>query len=146
MDNMVYKKIKVLLIEDNQADARLIRDLLEESDTITFEIIHTKRLLDGIIFLEDIDFDVILLDLDLPDSKGIDTLNKTKSKSKGIPIVILTGSVIQRENIRKCIDGAERYLVKGYTDSNALITNICEAIDEQSSRRLMLSRLHHAEV
>ena len=144
MNNMVYKTIKVLLIEDNAGDAKLIKNQLKESDSIIFEITHAKRLSEGVILFEEINFDAILLDLDLPDSKGIDTFNKVRNKFKFAPIVILTGSVLERENIRKCIDGAQSYLLKGYTESDSLIDSISGAIYEQESRKLILSRLRYA--
>lgn len=144
MDETVYKTIKLLLIEDNLGDVKLIKDQLNESDKITFEVIHTKRLSEGIVFLEEIGFDVVLLDLGLPDSKGIETFNKVRNKFKDTPIVILTGSIMERDAIRKCIDGAERYLVKGYTNSESLISSICEAIDEQNTRKLIDFRMGYA--
>ena len=72
---MSDKLIKVLLIEDNNADIHLIRDMLNQTKNTNFQIINCKTLNDGIIQLNNNDFNVILLDLGLPDSQGIESLS-----------------------------------------------------------------------
>lgn len=88
---MSAKCIKVLLIEDSPGDARLIREMLLEDSTIAFELVHTDQLSKGLECLKGDGVDVILLDLGLPDSQGIDTLHAILSRVHHIPIVIQTG-------------------------------------------------------
>ena len=72
---MTNSSIKILIIEDNPGDARLIQEMLKEVKDINFEIIHVLRLDEALKFNLTNNFDVILLDLCLPDSEGIDTFN-----------------------------------------------------------------------
>ena len=83
--------IKVLLIEDNPGDRVLIREMLDDSEQIHFEVMNAARLDDGLKLLVKDSFDVILLDLCLPDNKRIDTFNIMKYNATNIPIIVLTG-------------------------------------------------------
>ena len=79
------KCIKVLLIEDNLGDAVLIQEMLKDVKTTNFQVKHAQILSEGIIYLQNEDFDIILLDLALPDSQGIDTFNRTNEHATLIP-------------------------------------------------------------
>jgi len=117
------------LIEDNLGDVRLIRELLKEAHNFNFELVHAETLSDGLNYANERSFDVIILDLSLPDSSGFDTIVKTKEKIKKFPIVVLTGlndEVIARRALQI---GAQDYLVKGQIESNTLIRAISHAID-----------------
>ena len=82
--------IKVLLIEDNIAEARLLREVLKGATRQEFDLCHEKRLENALNALESQAFDVILLDLTLPDSQGLDSLLPIISKNSYLPIVVLT--------------------------------------------------------
>lgn len=116
---------KILYIEDNPSDTRLVEELLQG-----FEVISRERLTDGLNYLETNSVDVILLDLALPDSVGYNTFEKVKSIDLNIPVIIITGSPLQRESLRQCISSADNYLVKGEIDSSSLIKVINEAIQK----------------
>jgi len=85
------KLIKVLMIEDNPADARLIAEMLKDIDNFDFELLNASRLDEGLKFLITHQFDMIFLDLCLPDSDGIDTFNITNYNAPDLPIIVLTG-------------------------------------------------------
>jgi DNA-binding NarL/FixJ family response regulator len=82
----------VLLIEDNPGDARLIREMLAEDSTQPFELAHATRLSTGIEQLSRKAVDLVLLDLSLPDSQGIETFSKIYAHSPKVPIIVLSGN------------------------------------------------------
>src|SRR3989304_7555600 len=83
--------IKLLLVEDNAGDARLMREMLADSDTTQFEVTHVKRLDEGLRRLESSDFNLMLLDLWLPDGEGLDTVARALAAvSNAAPIVVMT--------------------------------------------------------
>src|SRR5205814_9067059 len=88
------KTLKVLLIEDNPGDARLIRESLSdgrEAGGSTFTLEHADRLSEGLERLAEGEIDAVLLDLSLPDSHGLETLTRMYSQAIGLPILVLTG-------------------------------------------------------
>ncbi|MBI4000997.1 MAG: response regulator, partial [Nitrospira defluvii] len=81
----------ILLIEDNPGDARILRELLAETDPGRFKLTHVDRLAKGITSVQEGGIEIVLLDLSLPDSQGFDTLIAIHKVSMGIPIVVMTG-------------------------------------------------------
>ncbi|VVB95016.1 Chemotaxis response regulator protein-glutamate methylesterase [uncultured archaeon] len=126
------EQIRVLLIEDNPADARFIKELLAKEKNITFEVAWEENLSKGVKHLAAGGIDVILLDLMLPDSRGFDTFSNTQAQAPQIPIVIMTGLDDENLAIRAVRKGAEDYLVKWQMDSALLV----HAIRYSIARRL----------
>ncbi|OWY20568.1 PAS domain S-box protein [Sphingobacteriales bacterium UPWRP_1] len=124
------EKIKVLLIEDNPGDAKLVEIYLRESPTIDFEMTQVTRLGEGIeLANRKKDFDIVLLDLHLPDSKGFQTLTKAiEGFPKSTSIVILTGLDDESIGIKAVESGAQDYLVKGQIDTTLLTRSVLHAI------------------
>ncbi|MGD9385090.1 MAG: response regulator, partial [Thioalkalispiraceae bacterium] len=85
------KTIKVLLVEDNPADARLVRELFLDIDASEFELTHVETLNASFDALQQHNFDVMLLDLSLPDSQGLNAVNSILQVTPQLPIVILSG-------------------------------------------------------
>ena len=83
--------IKVLLVENNMGDARLLREALAEADPSRFQLTHVQRLSQALVHLDENAYNVVLLDLGLPDSHGIDTLALAQAHTPTVPIVVLTG-------------------------------------------------------
>ena len=113
---MSEKLIKVLLIEDNDADIHIIKNMLNQTKKTYFQIINCKTLNDGIIQLNNNDFNVILLDLGLHDSQGIESFLKLYEHEKNVPIIILTGSGNEENAIHAIQNGAQDYLIKGQSN------------------------------
>jgi len=105
--------IRVLLIEDNPGDARLIRDTLAQMELPRFELAHVDRLATGLARLAQDDVDVVLLDLSLPDSQGLATLVECQANAPRVPIVVLTGLADEATALKALQQGAQDYLVKG---------------------------------
>lgn len=133
----IHSKIRVLLIEDNPADARLLKEMLFGVPDQPFQVEWVTRLSQALEHLSLSVPAVILLDLSLPDSKGFDTFERVHAKVATIPIVVLTGlddEVFALESIRR---GAQDYLVKGQLDSKLISKVLRYAIErEQIEERL----------
>jgi diguanylate cyclase (GGDEF)-like protein len=120
---------KVLLVEDNPGDARLIREMLEEARAAKFELLYVDRLDEGLKCLTQQTLDLILLDLSLPDSQGLDTFIKTYTQATKVPIVVLTGLDDEALAVRTIQLGAQDYLIKGELNKNILVRALCYAIE-----------------
>ncbi|MEA2053036.1 MAG: response regulator [Euryarchaeota archaeon] len=99
---MTDKQIKVLLIEDEPGDARLIRVMMSKADGPTFTMEHVDRLSTGLECLAAGGIDVVLLDLGLPDSSGLDTFIKVHTQVPDVPIIMLTVSRMLHLQLRLC--------------------------------------------
>jgi two-component system cell cycle response regulator len=121
--------IRVLLVEDNPGDARLMKELITEVSTIRFDLTHVVCLSEAQGRLSEEPFDVILLDLSLPDSHGLETLLNIQRQGDKAPVVVLTGLDDERIAIEGVQKGAQDYLVKGRVDNNLLVRAIRYAIE-----------------
>lgn len=129
------KQIKVLLIEDNSGDARLIREMLSDVGNATFDMRCADRLSAGLEFLAAKDIEVILLDLGLPDSSGLDTFARVHDMAPDVPIVMLTGLDDTTLAIKGVQAGAQDYLVKSRVDSNSLTRAMYYAIERKKAEK-----------
>jgi len=129
--------IRVLLIEDDFGDADLITEFLELVKSTLFQITHHRCLQEVLQPMAQDDFDIILLDLSLPDSFGLDTVEQVYNKFATIPIVILSG--LEDESLATIAvqKGAQDYLVKGDFDSDLLVRSIRYAIERAKTIQLL---------
>jgi signal transduction histidine kinase len=125
-------QIKILLIEDNPADARLIKESILDSRE-NFHLECKGRLSSGFEFLAETDVDAIMLDLNLPDSRGLETFNKINEKFSEKPIIVLTGLDDKELADRAVREGAQDYLIKGEVDSRLLGRSIRYSIERKKS-------------
>ncbi|OGX40194.1 MAG: hypothetical protein A3C53_07635 [Omnitrophica WOR_2 bacterium RIFCSPHIGHO2_02_FULL_68_15] len=125
--------IRLLLIEDSAGDARLIQEALKSDEALTFQVVWTQRLAFGLERLAHDSFDVILLDLSLPDSHGIATLLTVHAKAASIPIIVLTGLGDEQFALEAVQKGAQDYLEKAsvQVDSRFLTRAIRYAIERK---------------
>ncbi len=128
---MNSKIIKVLLVEDNAGDARLIQEALMESEATLFSFTHVQRFSDALTRLSEESYDAVLLDLGLPDSHGLDTLVQARERAPDVPIVVLTGFGDEGLAVRAVQEGAQDYLVKGQVDNGVLIRSVRYAIERK---------------
>ena len=133
---MNNSSIKILIVEDNPGDARLIEEMLKDVEDINFDIIHVVRLDEGLKYILTKNFDVILLDLCLPDSEGIDTFNIMSYNAPGIPIIVLTGLEDEMFALSAVGKGAEEYLIKGEVNCELLLKSIRRSIDQKAIKNL----------
>ena len=121
--------VALLLVEDNAADARLVRELLLEARPHRFEVTHVTNLGGARASLMQGRFDVIILDLGLPDSQGLDTLIRTRTEGPGVPVIVLTGMDDEQRAIEAVVHGAQDYLVKGAVTGQVLRHSVTYAIE-----------------
>jgi diguanylate cyclase (GGDEF)-like protein len=122
---------KVLLIEDNPGDARLIREMLAEEPDSPFQIHCAERLAQGLEILSGGEAALVLLDLSLPDSFGLDTFAKVYAHSPAVPIIVLTGNDDQTVALSAVKGGAQDYLVKGRLDRELLLRSMQYSIERK---------------
>jgi DNA-binding response OmpR family regulator len=115
---------RVLLIEDNPDDACLLREALGEARDARIELIHVGQLDEALRLLGQETFQVILLDLSLPDSRGIETILRVQVQAPAVPIVVLTGLDDDATALQAVRAGAQDYLVKGEIDPRILARSI----------------------
>lgn len=130
---MTEKQIRVLMIEDSLGDARLISEMLKEVRQQTIKIEHCVRLSKGLERLSHGGIDIILLDLALPDSIGLDTLAKVRESSPDVPVICLTGREDERIGYQAVQMGAQDYLIKIQVEPNLLYRSILYAIERKNN-------------
>jgi CheY-like chemotaxis protein len=123
MKDKVRDIIDILLIEDNIADIKLLEVLLSENINVDFQYkLHIANTLkEGFKLLEQNSFDVILLDLSLPDSNGFKTISTVYEEITEIPIIVLTGLDDIKERRKAVKLGAQDFLIKSKVDGNHLV-------------------------
>jgi DNA-binding response OmpR family regulator len=129
----VKKAIKILLIEDNPADAKYVAIQLNKSFNVAYTLQTRDYFSKGVFLCEKSNFDVIILDLSLPDTQGLMSI-ETLSKSCNAPIIIYTGlsdELIKAEALK---NGASDYLLKGKTSSSELKESILAAIEKYHAK------------
>jgi diguanylate cyclase (GGDEF)-like protein/PAS domain S-box-containing protein len=134
---MSEKPIKVLLIEDNPGDARLLSEILVDVHTAMFELEWVDRLSKGLERLRSDPFDVVLLDLNLPDSAGLKTFTAVRNGAPDVPIVILSGMADEKMAVKTVREGAQDYIVKGKVDGHLLERSIHYAIERKRSEKAL---------
>lgn len=132
--------IRVLLVEDNPGDARLLRETLAGAGTTRFVITHVDRLAEAVARLARERFDVVLLDLHLPDSSGLETFSRAHENAPGAPIVVLTGLDDEDMAIRAVQAGAQDYLIKGQVPSTLLVRALRYAMERIRREQVDLLR------
>ena len=127
MKNLCHK---ILLIEDDAADAALICDMVESKEAECV-VATTDRLSSALKLLRESAFEVVLLDLALPDSKGLETLRRLLDEGPPLPIVVLTVTADEELAAEAISMGAQDYLVKGRFDSDQLYRSMIYAMERK---------------
>jgi signal transduction histidine kinase/HPt (histidine-containing phosphotransfer) domain-containing protein len=134
------EKIRVLLIEDNPGDARLVKEMLDESRDLRFGLECFSSLSSGLTRIKESRPDVVLLDLSLPDCRGRETLATARAEAPEMPLVILTGLDDERLGLKLVKEGAQDYLVKGEFDSRLLSRSLYYSIERKRAEKLAAAR------
>ena len=123
--------MRVLLVEDDPGDARLIQAMLPETDAAKFEFTRTASLSEAIVSLNHAPADIVLLDLDLPDSKGLETVDSLCRVAPDVPVVVLTGYADENTKVAAVLNGVQDFLIKGCTPADMLSRVLCHAVERQ---------------
>jgi PAS domain S-box-containing protein len=139
LSDMETKPIRLLLVEDNPGDARLLRELLKEITTAQFDVTVTVRLSEALSKLHGSSFDIVLTDLSLPDSQGLDAFRELHSAAPTVPIIVLSGVDDETLATGAVREGAQDYLVKSRIDPHLLVRSIRYAIERHVAERKLIA-------
>ena len=147
---MSPKLIKtLLLVEDNLGDARLIREMLNEPNSLNTELTQLESMTAAEAHLAKHAVDIILLDLGLPDAQGLEAIRRAHAAAPGVPLVVLTGLDDESVALQALQQGAQDYLIKGQIETRGLQRALRYAIERKAmeSAALAMARqmAHSAE-
>lgn len=131
--------LNVLLVEDNPGDVRLLRESLREIETLRFDLYHVDTLTRALECIGQSSFDVGLLDLGLPDARGLDVVRRIHTAAPDIPLLVLTALKDDALAIQSLHEGAQDYLVKAEVDSHSLGRALRYAIERHHRQLGLLS-------
>lgn len=147
---MLNEPIKILLVEDDLFYEDYLSEIFAEETEISYELNHVVRIKDCVEHLEQDNFDVILIDLNLPDCTGLDTIYEVESQASNTPIIVLTEQDDNELASQALQSGAQDYLVKGQIDRSTLERSIRYAIERnrlleqlEESKRLQRHLAYH---
>ena len=144
---MLKKSINILLlVEDNSGDARLLREMLNEQDSRTTEMTHAVCMSETERHLAERAFDIILLDLVLPDAQGLAVVRRVRELAPRIPLVVLTGLDDESLAAQALQEGAQDYLIKGQIDTRALFRALRYAVERKTMEEALFVEKERAQV
>jgi signal transduction histidine kinase/DNA-binding response OmpR family regulator/HPt (histidine-containing phosphotransfer) domain-containing protein len=135
------ENLRILLVEDNPAEAYLLQESLALVQRPP-AIIHAERLTQAIEVLKNTAIDAVLLDLALPDSEGLNTLERANAVADHLPIIVLTGLEDEATGIEAVRKGAQDYLLKGQTGARQLLQMIHHAVERKRLQRAVAQSAH----
>jgi len=132
---------RILLVEDNPGDADLARERLAEADSPAFDVCHAMTLAAAIESLAERPSDAIILDLGLPDSRGIETVSRLKVASRDIPIIVVSGYVDENLRALAIAEGAEDVFTKDESNSRLFWRSVLQIIEHRRVQHRQLQTL-----
>jgi len=144
---MIPKSIKVLLlVEDNPGDVRLLREMFSEQGLHNTELTHVERMSDAEHRLASGLFDIILLDLGLPDEQGLGAVRRAHAAAPRTPLVVLTGMDDESLATQALQEGAQDYLIKGKLDARGLLRALRYAVERKNAEEALFVEKERAQV
>jgi signal transduction histidine kinase/DNA-binding response OmpR family regulator len=128
---MVWRSMKVLLVEDNAGDARLLRDMFSAQVSHNTTVTHVESMTEAERHLAEHAVDVFVLDLGLPDSQGLGAVRRAHAAAPHVPLVVLTGLDDEQLAVQALQEGAQDYLVKGQIETPGLLRAVRYAIERK---------------
>ena len=145
MKSDVAKPLNILIVEDDVGDAKLLHRLLCQSALPISAVKCAENLDTALELLDKGNFDIVFLDLGLPDSRGIDSVSTVSAKASNMPIIVLSGIDDARMATMAMQKGVEDYLVKGQVDSNLLARTVRNSIERKQIRIILDRKQKHLE-
>ena len=136
----------VLLIEDNPGDARLIREMFREQNSKTIELNHVDCMGDAEKYLAEHAVDIILVDLGLPDTQGLEAVRRTHVAAPHVPLVVLSGLDDESMALQALKEGAQDYLIKGQIESRELLRALRYAVERKLIEETLYTEKEFAQV
>jgi diguanylate cyclase (GGDEF)-like protein len=129
----------VLLVEDNPGDAHLLREMFNEQDWRSTELMRVECMSAAEAYLAEHVVDIILLDLGLPDARGLEAIRRAHAAAPGVPLVVLTGLEDESLAVQALQLGAQDYLMKGQIEARGLLRALRYAVERKTMERAALS-------
>jgi DNA-binding NtrC family response regulator len=126
---MSASALRVLLVEDNAGDARLLREMFTTERPGSIELTHLMRMSEALAHLAKGGVDIVLLDMGLPDGHGLDTVRRARAVAPDVPLIVLTGLDDEALAAEAMKEGAQDYLIKGQIENRALPRALRHAIE-----------------
>jgi diguanylate cyclase (GGDEF)-like protein/PAS domain S-box-containing protein len=144
----VSKKLirMILLIEDNPGDARLLREMVNEQGERETEFTHVQTMAEAEKYLKEWKFDIILLDLGLPDAAGLEAVRRAHVAAPHTPLVVLTGLDDETLAGKALQEGAQDYLIKGQIEARGLIRALRYAVERKTMEEALFVEKERAQV
>jgi diguanylate cyclase (GGDEF)-like protein/PAS domain S-box-containing protein len=137
---------KLLLVEDSPGDARLLREMLNEEDTLNTELTHVQYMSDAERHLAQQTTDIILLDLGLPDAQGLEAVRRARAAAPRVPLVVLTGLDDESLAAQALQEGAQDYLIKGDISTRGLLRALRYAMERNTMDEELFVEKERAQV
>jgi Flp pilus assembly CpaE family ATPase len=135
--------LRILLVEDNPGDARLLLEGIKEEGGGAFDVTWTESMTGASGSARSRPFDAMLLDLNLPDSRGLETFLTVKAMHPNLPVVLLTGTDDSAVGLRAVQEGAQDYLVKGQASPASVVRSLRFAVERNRSLQWHMSKSKH---
>lgn len=132
---MSASPIRILLVEDNPADAGLLKHALAEAREESFAVTHVETIAEAVRCLGNAPFDAVLLDLSLPDSHSVKTVAQANAAAPHLPIVVMTGLDDEATALEAVHQGAQDFLIKGHGDCRVLARAIRYAMERKQAEQ-----------
>lgn len=145
-NDMSARAVRILLVEDSPSDADLLQETLQATGADHYDFTRVERLGDALALLRAERFDVLLLDLSLPDSFGPDTYRRARREAPALPIVVLTGASGAMLGIEAIREGIQDYLAKGQADGLQIARSIRYAIERERAEKAARDNGRRAEL
>ena len=144
---MSKKSIKVLLlVEDNPGDARLLREMFNEQGSHNTEFTHVECIREAEKYLAERVFDIIVLDLGLPDAQGLGAIRRAHAAAPRVPLVVLTGLDDESLAEQALQEGAQDYLIKGQIETRGLLRSLRYAVERKTMEEALFVEKERAQV
>jgi diguanylate cyclase (GGDEF)-like protein/PAS domain S-box-containing protein len=144
---MTKKTIKLLLlVEDNPGDARLLREMINEQGERDSEFTHVQSMAEAEKYLKEWKFDIILLDLGLPDATGLEAVRRAHAGAPHTPLVVLTGLDDESLAGQSLQEGAQDYLIKGQIEARGLFRALRYAVERKTMEEALFVEKERAQV
>src|SRR5215831_12681898 len=130
--------LRVLLIEDVAEFAQLMQQMLQAARGVAFEVDWAQSLSEGLVRLQSTGIDLVLLDLSLSGTHGLESFEQAWQRTSHIPIIVLSSSDDEELALRAVQEGAQDYLVKGEINGNLLVRSIRYAVERKRAEKALV--------
>ncbi|MBO6784743.1 MAG: response regulator [Alphaproteobacteria bacterium] len=138
--------VRVLIVEDNPGDAYLIEHLLQDARSVRVEATTVQTVADALEAIEHDEYSLVFTDLDLPDSFGLQTVERMLGNARGLPVVVLSGADARQTALDAIRMGAQDFLEKGLVTATALDRTLAHSLERHSINRALRSNLQDLEL